>query len=83
MITGKGRCNITNAADITEILRNIHGNGAFLNSSLRAFDNQDVIHFFEEQGVPTKQSAVGVYFQSVIKRRMLWMPWYTGFMNLE
>lgn len=54
MITGKGRCNITNAADVPEIIRNIRGNGRFLNSSLRAFDNQAVIAFFEEQGVATK-----------------------------
>ena len=54
MITGKGSCNITNAADVPEIIQNIHGNGAFLNSSMRAFDNQDVIGFFEGQGVPTK-----------------------------
>ena len=54
MITGKGRCNITNAADVPEIIRNIHGNGRFLNSSMRAFDNQDVIYFFESLGVPTK-----------------------------
>ena len=54
MITGKGRCNITNAADVAEIIKNIPGNGSFLNSSLRAFDNQDVIAFFEEQGVATK-----------------------------
>ena len=53
-ITGKGRCNITNAADLQEILSNIPGNGAFLNSSLHAFDQQDVIRFFEEAGVPTK-----------------------------
>lgn len=54
MITGKGRCNITNAADVSEIIRNIHGNGAFLNSSMRAFDNQDVMEFFRQQGVPVK-----------------------------
>lgn len=54
MITGKGRCNITNAADVPEIIKNICGNGAFLNSSLRAFDNQDVINFFEKQNVLTK-----------------------------
>ena len=54
MITGKGRCNITNGADVTEIIKNVQGNGRFLNSSLRAFDNQDVIAFFEEQGVATK-----------------------------
>lgn len=53
-ITGKGRCNITNAADVTEILKNIHGNGKFLNSCMRAFDNHDVIDFFESNGVPTK-----------------------------
>ena len=54
MITGKGRCNITNAADVPEIIRNIHGNGAFLNSSMRAFDNRDVMDFFVERGVPVK-----------------------------
>lgn len=54
MITGKGRCNITNAADVPEIIRNIHGNGAFLNSSMCAFDNQDVMEFFRQQGVPVK-----------------------------
>ncbi|XOQ24844.1 MAG: NAD(P)/FAD-dependent oxidoreductase [Mitsuokella multacida] len=54
MITGKGRCNITNAADVPEIIRNIHGNGAFLNSSMHAFDNEDVMEFFRQQGVPVK-----------------------------
>ena len=54
MITGKGRYNITNAADVPEIIRNIHGNGAFLNSSMRTFDNQDVMEFFRQQGVPVK-----------------------------
>ena len=53
-ITGKGRCNITNASDLQEILKNIPGNGKFLNSSMRAFDNEDVIRFFEEAGVPVK-----------------------------
>jgi predicted Rossmann fold flavoprotein len=54
LITGKGRCNITNAATVPEIIKNIHGNGKFLNSSMRAYDNEDVIYFFESQGVPTK-----------------------------
>ena len=53
-ITGKGRCNITNAADVPEILQHIQGNGRFLNSCMRAFDNRDVIQFFEDNGVPTK-----------------------------
>ena len=54
LITGKGRCNITNAATVPEIIKNIHGNGKFLNSSMRAYDNEDVIYFFESQGVATK-----------------------------
>ena len=53
-ITGKGRCNITNAADIQEIIKNIPGNGRFLNSVLRAFNSSDVINFFESIGVKTK-----------------------------
>ena len=54
MITGKGRCNITNAADVPEIIRQFKGNGAFLHSAFAAFDNQDVMRFFEDQGVPLK-----------------------------
>ena len=54
MITGKGRCNVTSADDVPDIIRNIIGNGRFLNSSLRAFDNADVMAFFEGLGVPLK-----------------------------
>ncbi|MBR1760379.1 MAG: NAD(P)/FAD-dependent oxidoreductase [Schwartzia sp.] len=61
-ITGKGRCNMTNAASVPEIIKNIPGNGAFLNSALRAFDNGDVIAFFEGQGVPTVTERGGRVF---------------------
>jgi flavoprotein family protein len=54
MITGKGRCNVTSADDIPDIIKNTVGNGRFLNSSLRAFDNVDVMTFFESLGVPLK-----------------------------
>ena len=53
-ITGKGRCNVTNASDLQEIIKNIQGNGKFLMSSLHAFNSDDVMHFFEECGVPLK-----------------------------
>lgn len=62
LITGKGRCNITNAADIPEIIKNIPGNGVFLNSTLRAFDNEAVIQFFNAHGVPTKLERGGRIF---------------------
>ena len=54
LITGKGRCNITNAAQLPEIIQNITGNGCFLYSALQAFDNADVMQFFQEHGVPVK-----------------------------
>ena len=54
MITGKGRCNVTSADDVPDLIKNIVGNGRFLNSSIRAFDNSDVMAFFEGLGVPLK-----------------------------
>ena len=53
-ITGKGRCNVTNAAPVDELIRNIPGNGRFMHSSFAAFDNLAVMDFFEELGVPLK-----------------------------
>ena len=44
LITGKGRCNITNNCEIAEIIRNLPGNGRFLNSALHRFSNDDMIY---------------------------------------
>lgn len=54
LITGKGRCNITNASSNEEIIKNIPGNGKFLYSVLSAFTSDDVMKFFKELGVPLK-----------------------------
>lgn len=53
-ITGKGRCNVTNAADISEFFDNIPGNSNFLYGALYSFTNTDVINFFESNGVKLK-----------------------------
>lgn len=53
-ITGKGRCNITNAADIEELFGAVVTNSKFLYSSFYGYTNQNVIDFFEEAGVPVK-----------------------------
>jgi len=53
-ITGKGRCNITNACDIEELFLNVVRNEKFLYSSFYGCTNQDVIDFFEGLGVKTK-----------------------------
>ncbi|WP_294518626.1 NAD(P)/FAD-dependent oxidoreductase [uncultured Anaerovibrio sp.] len=62
LITGKGRCNITNTAEIPELIKNIPGNGKFLNSCIRAFDNEDVQYFFNGLEVPTKVERGGRVF---------------------
>ena len=52
-ITGKGRCNITNACDFDTLIANIPGGGKFMYSAFRTFSNWDLIDFFEENGLPT------------------------------
>ena len=53
-ITGKGRCNITNACDMDELFSSVVTNSKFLYSSFYGFTNQDAIDFFERLGVNTK-----------------------------
>ena len=53
-ITGKGRCNITNAKDISEFFEYIPGNPHFLYSSLYTFTNEDTMSFFNSKGVNLK-----------------------------
>lgn len=53
-ITGKGRCNITNACDIDTFLSNVPVNPRFLYRALTEFSPTDTVEFFEMLGVPTK-----------------------------
>lgn len=53
-ITGKGRCNITNACDMETLFQSVVTNSKFLYSSFYGYTNQDVIDFFERIGVETK-----------------------------
>ena len=54
LITGKGRCNITNNIDISDFIKNIPCNGNFMYSSLYSFTNEDLIKFFNDNGLDTK-----------------------------
>jgi len=54
MITGKGRCNVTNACDLQEMIANIPSNGRFLYSALSAFDAEDIRALLSQYGVETK-----------------------------
>lgn len=53
-ITGKGRCNVTNACSPDEVMKNIPRNGRFLYSALNRFPPEQVMAFFEELGCPLK-----------------------------
>lgn len=62
LITGKGRCNITNNCEIADIIRNLPGNGRFLNSALHRFSNDDIISLLESHGLQTKVERGGRVF---------------------
>lgn len=53
-ITGKGRCNLTNACDMDKLFESVCTNRKFLFSAFYGYTNQDVIDFFEEHGMKTK-----------------------------
>ena len=54
LITGKGRCNVTNDCPAEEVLRNTPRNGRFLYSAMTAFPPESTKQFFENQGCPLK-----------------------------
>lgn len=54
LITGKGRCNITNNCDAETVLNNIPRNSKFLYSAVYSFSPSDTMYFFEKLGVPLK-----------------------------
>ncbi|MCL2633410.1 MAG: NAD(P)/FAD-dependent oxidoreductase [Oscillospiraceae bacterium] len=62
MITGKGRCNLTNNCDVETVLLNIPRNSAFMRGALSRFTPHDTIAFFEEIGVPLKTERGGRVF---------------------
>ena len=62
LITGKGRCNITNSTDINGFIENTPCNGRFLYSALNNFDNNDIIDLLEKEGVKTKVERGGRIF---------------------
>lgn len=53
-ITGKGRCNVTNACDVEDLFKNIISNPKFMYSSIYTFDNQAIVDLLTEYGCATK-----------------------------
>lgn len=62
LITGKGRCNITNMEEMPDFINYIPGNGQFLYSALAKFSNYDLVGFINDLGVETKVERGGRVF---------------------
>lgn len=62
LITGGGRCNVTNIHQGDELLAGIIGNGRFLHSVFSQFDNNDLIRFYETNGLKLKEENKGRMF---------------------
>lgn len=62
LISGKGRCNITNNTDIEGLIENIPGNGNFLYSAFYTFSNTDLLDFLHSYGLETKVERGGRVF---------------------
>ena len=61
-LTGKGRCNVTNACDTQELFGQILRNAKFMYSAIYTYDNFRVMDFFEQNGVPLKTERGGRVF---------------------
>ena len=61
-ITGKGRCNITNACDMSDFIKNTPGNGKFLYSAYERFTNEDLLQLLHDAGLETKVERGGRVF---------------------
>ena len=69
LVTGGGRCNVTNNRDKEEIVAHIPGNGRFLYSAFHQYDNYDIMDFFRSNGVTLKEEDHGRMFPTTDKSR--------------
>lgn len=62
LISGGGRCNVTNAKEIDDLIKHIPGNGRFMYGPFAVFNNRDIIDFFESLGIKLKEEDRGRMF---------------------
>ncbi|MCM8781098.1 MAG: NAD(P)/FAD-dependent oxidoreductase [Candidatus Omnitrophica bacterium] len=62
LLSGKGRCNLTNTCDLDPFLKNFGRNGQFLRNAFQKFSPQDLMHFFESRGLRLKTERQGRVF---------------------
>jgi len=79
LITGKGRCNITNSATISEFIKHVYPKGRFLKNAFSQFYSNDIINLLETYGVDVKLERGGRYFPAdnkasdVLKALLKWL----------
>lgn len=79
LITGKGRCNITNNAAISEFIKYVYPNGRFLKNAFSKFYSKDIIELLEKYGVSSSLERGGRYFPAsnkssdVLKALLSWV----------
>jgi len=62
LITGKGRCNVTNEASISEFITHVYPNGRFLKNAFSQYFSKDIIELLQKQGVELTLERGGRYF---------------------
>ncbi len=62
IISGGGRCNVTNAKELDELIKEMPGNGRFMHSAFAQFSNKDIVAFFTQLGVALKEEDRGRMF---------------------
>ena len=82
LITGKGRCNITNDAPISEFIKHVYPNGRFLRPAFSSFFSKDIIELLKEHGVESTLELEGRYFPAnnrsadVLRALLQWVKSY-------
>lgn len=71
LLTGGGRCNVTNNRPQEEIIAHVPGNGRFLHGAFHQFNQYDIMHFFTSRGVQLKEEDHGRMFPVTNKSRTI------------
>lgn len=71
LMTGGGRCNVTNRRPVADLIQHIPGNGKFLYSTFAQWNNEDIIAFFEGHGVALKEEDHGRMFPTTDKSKTI------------
>ncbi|CAM3072306.1 aminoacetone oxidase family FAD-binding enzyme [Lactococcus hircilactis] len=82
LMTGAGRCNVTNSRPVDEIIANVPGNGRFLHSAFSQFSNLDIISFFEKNGVALKEEDHGRLFPTTNRSKTIVDALFNSCLNL-